>query len=105
MKESAEKRKKIEKNICKLHLETTNRGSSVNEQLLNHGTMQYYLAIKRGKLDITNINVPLEKLISKAHFSVCNNNNHRRGYQLDGDGKGFREGIWKGLGRGSRGVM
>lgn len=40
MKESVEKRKETEKNTCKLHLEATNSGSSMNEHLLNHGTMK-----------------------------------------------------------------
>lgn len=40
MKESVEKKKEIEKNTYKLHLETTNSGSSMNEHLLNHGTMK-----------------------------------------------------------------
>lgn len=46
-----------------------------------------YQAITRGKLYINILDVSLEKLILKVHFNVYNDNNHRRGYQLDGDGE------------------
>lgn len=57
----------------------------MNERLPNYGTSKYCLTIKGGKNDLNNLDVPPEKHILKAHFNVCNNNNHRRRYQLDGD--------------------
>lgn len=48
MKESVEKRKEIEKNTYKLHQETTNSGSSMDEHFTKPWHYENYLAIKRG---------------------------------------------------------
>lgn len=49
----------------------------------------------------------LEKLILKVHFNVCNDNNHRRGHQLDGDGEweGLQDGYLEGAEERKWGVM
>lgn len=59
------------------------------------------------KLYINILVVSLEKLILKVHFNVCNDNNHRRGHQLDGDGEweGLQDGYLEGAEERKWGVM